>query len=137
MGTAKCVYCIEDNPGDRFLLGSLFKAIWPACSIEFCTTGEEAVQTLTGVGAYKCLPDLIVLDLNLPVLNGHEVLRRLKAGPLAAVPVIILSSSADTADMQATKEEGALAYFVKPIDLDRFEATVNRLASTWAEHHGR
>jgi CheY-like chemotaxis protein len=82
--------------------------------------------------ARRHLPDLILLDLHLPDLHGREVLRQLKRDPAtAAIPVVVLSADATVAQIRRLREDGAIEYLTKPIDLDLLFDTVASSLRLW------
>ena len=80
------------------------------------------------------LPGLIILDLNLIGVDGREVLRRLKRDPLfASIPVVVFSTSGSSRDIETSYAEGAAAYSIKPVNLERLEHFVKALKAFWLE----
>ena len=106
-------------------------------SIHVASNGQEAMDYLNGVGPYADrdaypLPDLILLDLKMPVMDGYEVLRRIKASPLLKrLPVVILSSSREEGDLAMTYDTGANSYLVKPLSFDGFLDVVSKIEDYW------
>ena len=85
--------------------------------------------------AKQDLPGLIILDLNLIGVDGREVLRRLKRDPqFASIPVVVFSTSGSARDINTSYANGAAAYAVKPVDLERLERFVGAVKSFWLEH---
>ena len=81
------------------------------------------------------LPGLIILDLNLIGVDGREVLRRLKRDPqFASIPVLVFSTSGSARDINTSYAEGAAAYSIKPVNLERLERFVKALKMFWLEH---
>lgn len=86
----------------------------------------------------ECLPDVILLDLNMPHMNGIEVLDVIRAEKHTRhIPVVMLSTSADERDIQACYEHGANAYVVKPLELDQFRAAMNAIKQFWVHLNRR
>ena len=84
------------------------------------------------------LPDLILLDLKMPVIDGHEVLRQIKQSPvLKRIPVVVLSSSKEEGDRAMTYDNGANSYLVKPLDFFDLEALIRDVACYWLRHNER
>ena len=124
------VMLVEDNPGDVFLFNEAIQqhSNFPV-QIEVIADGESAARLLTGNGP---VPDLVLLDLNLPKLDGFEVLQRLK-DVHSRIPVIVLTSSESLRDMRAAYRLGASAYVTKPNDLDGVMRVVKGICSLWLE----
>ena len=96
--------------------------------------GEEALDVLVCIAGDPAarLPNLILLDLNLPKKSGHEVLREVKGDPiLKRIPVVILSGSQSRDDVASTYDLGADAYIVKPMGLDDFLESVSAIEAFW------
>lgn len=111
---------IEDNPGDVFLTRDIIDQMRLNCDLTVVEDGEEAVQMLRraerGTGKNRSLPDLVLLDLNLPRKTGREVLADIRDDPeLAHLPVVVLTSSDHTDDMAAMLGHGASSYMLKPM----------------------
>lgn len=96
--------------------------------------GQEALDLLFGPTHLD--PDLILLDLRLPRVDGFEVLRKVKqAESLRHVPVVVLTTSNADSDVRQAYEQGACSYLVKPIDFERFVAMMRAFASFWLQHN--
>jgi two-component system, chemotaxis family, response regulator Rcp1 len=111
----------EDNPGDVMLFQEALRASGVICELLVAEDGEKAVQLLENSGqpGMSGNLDLIMLDINLPKRSGQDVLRWLRSDPkLAAVPVIILTSSASPDDRKKAIQLGADLYIQKSSDLD-------------------
>jgi CheY-like chemotaxis protein len=112
----------EDNPADVFLIRESLKEHGVEFALEVAENGEQAMQRLNELrdGSGGVPPDLIVLDLNLPQVDGMELLRHLRNIPrLAGLPVVIFTSSDSTQDRQNAAMLGAM-YICKPVNLDEF-----------------
>lgn len=122
---------VEDNPGDVRLLREAFDEGGAVINYQVARDGEEALKLLLAAEP-KRRPDLILLDLNLPKISGHEVLRRLKADPeLKRIPVIILSSSKAEADIRKAYDAHANAYLKKPSTLEGLLAATEHITKFW------
>lgn len=126
------VLLIEDNPADVVLLEELMEE--QQCHVSLCCTqdGSEALDYLNRRKHYKDikLPDVILLDLGLPRINGYEVLEQIKnTVHLAKIPVIVLTTSRDPKDEALCKRLGASIFMSKPYDLNGYENLVTRLAN--------
>lgn len=131
------IMLVEDEEMDIELTLDAFREAHLANRIEVCRTGDEALDYLFARGDYGDrqrfpLPDLVLLDLNLPGTNGFEVLRRVKATDgLRRLPVIILTSSAEEGDRAMGYDCGANSYLVKPISFDGFLDVVRVIGEYW------
>jgi two-component system, chemotaxis family, response regulator Rcp1 len=124
------VLLIEDNYGDAVLTREAFRSARIANNLVVVGDGEEALRLLRreGTSADRPWPDLILLDLNLPRMDGHEVLEAIKADPsLRRIPVLVLTGlKADVAALDGAGL-GADGYITKPIDIDHLEQIVASL----------
>ena len=123
------ILLVEDSAGDAQLMRIAFGEALPEARLSVVSDGETALRTLLEGGP----PDLILLDLNLPRLSGHEVLAGLRAAEdpaLRRAPVVVLSSSQAAADVERTYELGA-SHVAKPPDMDGLLAIAEALARYW------
>jgi two-component system, response regulator len=100
--------------------------------------GQQALDYLFGedTAAPRDLPDLILLDLRLPRVDGFEVLRRVKqAERLRRIPVVVLTTSEADTDVRVAYESGASSYLVKPVDFDKFVAMMRAFGTFWLTHN--
>ena len=127
------ILLVEDNPADV----RLFKrGMSGPYHITVAESGAEAVDRLFQRGKFsgEPRPSLVVLDLNLPLLNGHEVLNVMKANSkLRSIPAIVFSVSAEPDDVEKAYDFGASAYLVKPTNLDDAEKTLSAFVGFWIE----
>jgi chemotaxis family two-component system response regulator Rcp1 len=130
------ILVIEDNPGDvRLIEEALKEGVANGHVVSRATDGIDAQKFLRREGPHadKPPPDLILLDLNLPGVDGRELLKEIKATPnLRRVPVIVLSSSKADDDILRTYELNANAYVTKPVQVDDFLRTIRSLEEFWA-----
>jgi CheY-like chemotaxis protein len=137
MNRAAHILLVEDNRMDVELTLDAFRERHLDNSIHVAANGQEAMDYLLGAGPYADrdtypLPDLILLDLKMPVMDGYEVLRRIKATPLLKrLPVIVLSSSKEEGDLAMTYDTGANSYLVKPLSFDGFLDVIGRVENYW------
>lgn len=109
---------VEDNPADAMLLETALNEVSAGCRLHVAIDGEQAVQYLLHDKPVN-RPDLILLDLNLPRMHGHEVLRLIKTNnDLHTIPVVVLTSSLAPSDIARAYSSGANSYIQKPQDID-------------------
>ncbi|WP_290817986.1 response regulator [Halovivax sp.] len=128
------ILLVEDNPGDVRLTEEAFREARIENNLHVVTDGVEALQFLERRGEYGDVPrpDLVLLDLNLPRMNGDEVLEALKDDPeLRTIPVIVLTSSAAEEDVVKSYKLHANAYLTKPVDPAEFIDTVQSFERFW------
>jgi chemotaxis family two-component system response regulator Rcp1 len=128
------VLLIEDNPGDVRLTLEAFREANRAIRLRVAADGAEAMEFLQRQGAHSDAPrpDLILLDLNLPKMDGREVLARIKADDhLKTIPTVILTTSEAEADILKSYQLQANCYLTKPVQLDAFESLVTSINDFW------
>ncbi len=114
---------IEDNPGDVLLTSEALGESKYVIDIEVVHNGEEGVDFLFQREKYKnsTRPDLVLLDINLPLKTGHEVLQEIKANSMTReIPVIMLTTSSTQDDIMTSYQEQASCYIVKPSEADQY-----------------
>lgn len=125
------VLLVEDNPGDVMLTTEAFEDAKVAVNLTALMNGQEAIDHLLACPDDE-LPDLVLLDLNLPGVNGHEVLKAIRhTERLRHLPTIIMTTSRSEADVSAAYREMASSYIAKPIDPDEFLRAVKGLEDYW------
>lgn len=127
---------IEDNPGDVRLLEEAFRELQANIHIQVARDGAEGLEMVFQPNPQPARrrPDLILLDLNLPKISGHDVLMRLKSNPQTArIPVIVLTSSLAESDVRRAYESHANAYLKKPSTLDGLMSAAQDIKSFWME----
>ena len=133
----KEILLVEDNPDDVELTRIAFAEAGSGHVIRVVTDGAEAVDYLLGRGAYAGRdltdqPALVLLDLNLPKLNGREVLQAIRETPATrTLPVVVLTTSAEPLDVGSVYELGANSYIQKPFEFERFVDVVRQIGLYW------
>jgi chemotaxis family two-component system response regulator Rcp1 len=130
----KQILLVEDNAGDARLLREVLLGVNNSIHLRVVSDGVEAMAFLNRESQYVRAPrpDLILLDLNLPRMDGREVLARMKADPkLKAIPVIILTTSNSEEDILNSYELHASCYVCKPGQLEEFEILVKSINRLW------
>lgn len=121
------VLLVEDNPADQLLAKEIILAAHPDSQITVIDDGEKAIYAVEH-WSKSDVPDIIFLDLNLPRINGHEVLDRIKQTDLK-VPVIVLTGSTSEKDIERARRHNILDYIIKPIGMRELEETITRVKS--------
>ena len=130
--TLRPILIVEDRSADLDLTKRAFARQRVLNPIQEARDGEEALAYFERWEAGELLPVFILLDLKLPKLCGLEVLRRLKAHPqFSAVPVIVLTTSAEDNDIEGAYRLGCNSYIVKPVEFDRFMEVAAQLEVYW------
>jgi len=128
------ILLVEDNPNDIEITRRALEKGQVKNELTIARDGQEALDILFGSRSKTSLPGLILLDLNLPRVDGREVLSRIKGDPeLRRIPVIVLTTSADERDIQGCYRIGANSYIKKPVDMEGFLRAVQRLKDYWFE----
>jgi two-component system, response regulator len=133
----KVILLVEDNPDDEALAVRALKKNNVLNEIAVARDGVEALEYLFGEGAHadrdaELVPQLVLLDLKLPKLDGLGVLRRLRADPRTKLlPVVLLTSSTEEEDLLNGYGFGANSYVRKPVDFDQFKEAIRQLSLYW------
>jgi CheY-like chemotaxis protein len=125
---------VEDNPNDVRLTEEALNSAKMLNSLSVVGDGEAALDYLYQRGEYAKVerPDLVLLDLNLPKIDGREVLRIMKTDEkLKSIPVVVLTASSSESDMLRSYNLGANCYVTKPVDLQRFIEIVRSINDFW------
>ena len=128
------ILLVEDNEGDIFLTTEAFENAKVHTELSVVRDGKAAMDFLGREGEYfnANMPDLLLLDLNLPRKNGFEVLQFVKKNTnLKHIPVIILSTSSAETDINKSYENYANCYITKPMDIENFFSIVSRIENFW------
>jgi len=128
----KPILLVEDNPVDIDLTLRAFKKNNLSNPIEIARDGEEALNWIQKWDKGEPVPIVILLDLNLPRYNGLEVLKELKSHEVyKTIPVIILTTSSESKDIELAYKLGANSYIVKPVELDKFIEVAAQIDLYW------
>jgi CheY-like chemotaxis protein len=128
------ILLVEDDLGDAGLVRIALRRSRHVCRLHHVKDGGEAMAFLrrSGRHAQSPRPDLILLDLNLPGRNGHEVLEDIRAdSALSSIPVVILSTSGAERDVNKAYALGASSYVSKPMDVEAFTAAIHSIQDFW------
>lgn len=127
------ILLVEDNPDDLLLARRALDRCGFGSGLAYAETGEDALELLAGRGsAARLRPAIVLLDLQLPGIDGIEVLRRIRAdSKTRTLPVVVLSSSRTQQDVTACYETGANGFVQKDVDFDRFQAAMGVLTAFW------
>lgn len=127
------ILLVEDNPGDVLLTEEALSAAGAKHELRVAADGPSALAALRDDALADDLPDLVLLDLNLPGMSGHEVLEAIKCdAALGRLPVMMLSSSTSDADVRRCYELHSSCYVAKPVDLDGYLGAVGAIEDFWS-----
>ncbi len=136
--TLPCILLVEDNPMDLDLTLRAFNKKKFANTIHVARDGEEALAWFERWEAGEPLPAVILLDLNMPRINGLEVLQQLKAHPrFRRIPVVVLTSSREDSDLKAAYDLGVSSYIEKPVSFSKFIEVAEHIELYWCVHNER
>jgi CheY-like chemotaxis protein len=126
------ILIVEDDPGHARLIEKNLKRAKISNAIETVNNGQEALDYLFGEGTYvghvRPSPLLVLLDLNMPVLDGYQVLERMKEDDRTRqIPVVVLTTTDDAREVSRCYELGCNVYVTKPVDYDKFSEAVQKL----------
>ena len=133
------ILIVEDSPEDYEATERGFRESGLANPIFHCEDGDEALDFLFRRGIYadpkkSPCPSIILLDLNLPGTDGHQVLSEIKNNDeLKKIPVVVLTTSSDERDIEQCYENGASSYIIKPVSFSGFMDAIRRLRDYWFE----
>ncbi|WP_433083380.1 response regulator [Dactylosporangium sp. CA-052675] len=124
------VLLVEDNPDDLELALLALDRGTSATAVDVARDGAEALDYLFTRRPEP--PQVVLLDIKLPLVDGIDVLRQVKSDPRTRhIPVVMLTSSAQDRDLRACYELGANSYIVKPVDMEQFMAAMNNIGAYW------
>ena len=128
------IFIVDDDEGDRFLINKAIQQNGLKGKVEFFVDGQDMVDNLVERAKKSPLPSLILLDLNMPRLDGHEALRIVrKNDALKEIPIVIMSNSGNPDDIRESYQEGANSYFTKPFDFKDLVGLMGLMKSYWFE----
>jgi two-component system response regulator len=130
----KIILLVEDNPDDEELALLAFARNRIANAMIVVRDGQEALDYFFGTEGQepRALPQVLLLDLKLPKVDGMEVLRRLRADPLTRrLPIVVLTSSREEEDLVRSYDLGANSYVRKPVDFENFALAIHQLQIYW------
>lgn len=133
----KNILLVEDNPDDVELTRLAFEEANVVNDMAVVRDGAEALDYLFARGRYADrdpheLPSIVLLDLNLPKLDGREVLQAIRAEPSTReLPVVVLTTSVEPFDVEASYALGATSYIQKPVDFEQFVGAVRQVGLYW------
>lgn len=128
------ILLVEDDPADILMTRKALERSKIAVALDVVEDGEAALAFLQKEPPYEdaATPDLVLLDLNLPKLNGHEVLERMRADErLKLIPVVVLTTSEANRDIAETYAKGANCFVTKPVGLEAFRKIVMEIETFW------
>lgn len=132
MKTTQHILLVEDNPMDVDLALRAFQRRKLTNIVDIARDGEEALAWMARIDAGEPEPAVILLDLKLPRVDGHEVLRAYKSHPrMKHIPIVVLTTSAAGDDVRRAYELGANSYIVKPVDFDKFVEMASQIDLYW------
>ena len=131
---------VEDDPNDVFLMRHAMKKVGVLNPVQVASDGQQAIDYLQGAEKFANrekypFPCLVLLDLKLPYVMGLEVLKRIRAQPGIAVPVIMLTASAQESDIATAYRLGANAFLTKPSEARKLEEMVRAIKDFWLTHN--
>jgi CheY-like chemotaxis protein len=130
------ILLVENNEDDMLIIQEVFADMKLASIVDTVRDGEEALAYLRCKGKYKVarMPDLVLLDINMPKKNGFEVLEEMKKDPrLQSLPVIMLTTSHREEDVVRSYSNGACSYIHKLVDLDQFKQLIKQFEHYWTD----
>ncbi|RYY97155.1 MAG: response regulator [Chitinophagaceae bacterium] len=134
MKTELHILLVEDNEGDIVLAREALREGKLLNRLSVARDGEEAIDFLHARGRFAGAdrPDLILLDINLPRIDGHEVLAYIKNDPLLKlIPVVMLTTSSSDKDVHDAYANYANCYITKPVDLEKFMTIIHKIETFW------
>ena len=137
MARTPTILLVEDDANDALLVSKAAQKTLAGIPLQIVSNGQEALNYLAGQGLYADrarhpFPDIVLLDLKMPVMNGFELLRWVRSQPnLKRLPVIIFTGSIQEHDTKTAYEEGANSYLVKPGNFNDLVETLRNVGDFW------
>jgi two-component system, response regulator len=135
--SGRFILVVDDNPDDVEMTLMAFRRNNIVNEVVVASDGQEALDYLFGTGAWEgrdplVMPDMVLLDLNMPKVAGLQVLQRMRADPRTKLlPVVILTTSSEDKDIVSSYGLGANSYVRKPVDFEQFVEAVRQLGLYW------
>jgi CheY-like chemotaxis protein len=133
-GRSAEILLVDDNDDDVYLTRRAFKGTALPVNLHHVDNGEKCLAFLRKQGPYSGTPapDLVLLDINMPVMDGHEVMEAINADAgLRHLAVVVLTTSGEESDIRAMYDRRCNSYITKPVDFERFEGMVRQLTDYW------
>lgn len=132
------VMLIEDDPGDAEMVIRALKRAAPYIELAHVEDGAAAIDLIFGEGEHAAqgirIPELVILDLNMPKMDGPQVLERMRADKRTSrIPVVVLTSSREDSDLKRCYDLGINSYVVKPVEFRKFTKTISNIGHYWLE----
>ena len=130
------ILLVEDNEGDVLLTLEAFEECKLKTEVSVVRNGKEAIDFIFKKGEFidAKKPDLILLDINLPIYNGHEVLKEVKADPeLKKIPIVILTTSSNEKDLNTAYKNNCNSYVKKPLHMNEFLEAILKIEQFWLQ----
>lgn len=122
------IFLVEDNEDDVLLMELALKSTGIKANTLVSNTGKVAMSVLKGLIKKDKVPDLIFLDINLPLVNGHEILKEIKSSPKTkSIPTVVFTSSDNPSDMKYSYECGADLYIKKPNNINEYRIIMSQV----------
>ncbi|MBD2755083.1 response regulator [Spirosoma validum] len=126
---SQSVFIADDDEDDLYLIQLAFRENAPNCHLQFASNGRALLNLLEQTSSYPCL---IILDLNMPFMNGFEVLQTLRANSAyEQIPIVVLTTSRSEEDRQQALSLGANGFISKPTSLAILSQTIHQLSIDW------
>jgi len=128
------ILLVEDNEGDIVLTTEALEEGKISNGLSVVRDGQQAIDYLEKKNGFEeaATPDLVLLDINLPKINGHEVLKYIKSsGELQSIPVVMLTTSSDSVDIKKSYSNHSNCYITKPVDINDFLEVIATIEDFW------